>query len=226
MSIIGDALKSLGNLFVKKSGDTMSGNLILTSSNDIQARCSEIHIGSTPSSDIYYAPYKIRDADGNEIGAVYGTYGRSGSLGTQLETARYINGTRVVNNLRLMVAENGARQVTVTESAPWRKALDLSSLSASAGSQYLKVIARYPASGSTTIRNGHTSISVTIPSGYKVLMAGNVQSNGFVAYGAYVLTDVIGLSGTFTIGVWMHPTASDGTANGYITVPLLCIRSE
>lgn len=214
---------AVSDAYVKKSGDVMTGNLYNTGG---YLQRSNISINSNPSTTIFYPSYGLRDTNNQEIGNIYQVQDANGNIGVQLEASPTFSGqSRRYNNLRLWVNKDGTFDVSLSHPAKWRKALAISGISTQSGSQFLKVFARTPASGTGSFStSGSVNVSVTIPSGYRILFYENVQSNGNIHGGAYILTDIIGQTGTVSFSIWYRfPTAVSGV---YFTVPIICIRDE
>ena len=82
-------------------------------------------IGTVPSTNSYTSSVLGVDSEGTEVYSLYGIYTTDDRLGTQLEVARTVNGTRIINNFRLFIDADGNRSVTVSDSAIWRSAIGL-----------------------------------------------------------------------------------------------------
>lgn len=107
---------------VSKTGDTMTGNLTI---NDAQARVQTTSItsGTRPSANTWGNGFRLVDASGNIIGTFQPYFSKEGEQGIQIGMERTINGSRIQNFFRLMVAEDGTRSVYLSAAAAWRTAL-------------------------------------------------------------------------------------------------------
>lgn len=105
--------------YVNIDGDTMTGSLTAIS----LIRKHPFTIGTVPSSNSYTMSVQGKDSANTEVYGLYGIYTTDDKLGTQLEVARTVNGTRITNNFRLFIDANGDRSVTVSDSAIWRSAI-------------------------------------------------------------------------------------------------------
>ena len=199
--------------YLPLSGGTMKSNIVMPYP---VIECNSVNISTAPSAEVYNTVVYFRDKNDKELGAIHAIQKTDKTIGVQLETSPTFSGTRYINNIRLFVSPSGTPSVTVTSPAAWRKALELEP-----GTQIVQVIARYPASGNATIAAGSTTMNVTVPSGYKIIGYGNLQSQNFVRNGGYVLTDIFGKSGTVSIGVWLH---EGGT--GFLTLPIWCMKAD
>lgn len=100
--------------YVKKSGDTMTGQLRQDS--------TLIDVSVAPTSTIWDAQYQLKDKNNEEIGAIYAIQNTSGRLGIQMEVAKVVESTRHINNVRLYVDNAGTPIVECSKPA-WNKAL-------------------------------------------------------------------------------------------------------
>lgn len=220
MSIIGDALKSLGNLFVKKSGDTMSGDLILPTNKNVRLICnwrgtsyvegakgrfSALYGYHHPTDNMWYPLICIQTKG-------LGSWQIGNYADEKLEFV-YFNNNFINNSTN----KASVLKLEPPSSIP-------SSRTILTSDQFQLVYGRYPSStnGTFTVDPNSYTVPFTIPSGYKALFFGTPQSNGFVHHGAYVLNEPFGATGSGTCIVWMRCASGDQT--GYIRVPILCVK--
>ena len=214
---------AVANAYVKKTGDTMTGNLYNTGG---YVQRSPINRDVNPTSTIFYPSIALRDTNNQELGSLHQVQDTVGNIGVQLEASPTFSGqSRRYNNVRLWVNKDGTFDVSLSHPAEWREALAISGISASQGNQFLKIIGRYPASGTGSFAMSSSfTMNVTVPNGYKILAYMNLQSNGSIHQGAYVLTDIIGMTGNVSFGCWCRfPSAVN---NVYFTLPIICIRDK
>jgi len=97
----------IDNSIVKKSGDTMTGNLILqgTSLRVMDIKNTSADIKETPTADINVGAYRIRDAN-NICGQMYTTILNNGSVQTSLFVRNNKNGTAVNSSIVVGVDAN------------------------------------------------------------------------------------------------------------------------
>lgn len=104
----------------------------------VYLRNTSITVGETPQTSNYSPNVSFQDGDGTGFATVGGQYITDGKLGAYLQANRSVNGSVVYNKLSLMLDASGNRTVTVSESAPWRTALDIYSKSET-DSRYVNV---------------------------------------------------------------------------------------
>ena len=83
-------------------------------------------VGTTPSSNDAGGGLRFYDGSSELVGIVHPTYWSDGRLGIRIGAYRTVSGTSINNSLNLSIDDNGNRNVSVNEAAPWRKALGLS----------------------------------------------------------------------------------------------------
>lgn len=113
--------------FVKKTGDTMSGNLTMDD-RSVFAKSEDFKDGDTvDSSGAGRARFYLSDKDGYNLGYLAPYFNSNGDQATILVARRHIESsdTDVANSLYLYVAPNGTRKIVVSEAKAWRAALGL-----------------------------------------------------------------------------------------------------
>lgn len=110
--------------FVKKTGDTMTGNLTLEM-RSVYGKNTDLAIGDTTTA--YRRPLICTDKNNANIGYAGCVFYSDGGTGMQLETCRTVSGSAVYNGLQLKIASNGTRSVSVSDAAAWRTALGVPS---------------------------------------------------------------------------------------------------
>ena len=181
-----DSLEETVSTKVSKSGDTMTGPL----ANRAQA----IDLSANnPTSWQYASLYQIKDKNGTEIGGVYGIRGTANESGVQLEVAKVVDGTRLINNVRLLIKADGTKQVSLSDPAVWRSVLAVLPLaggtltgnvyfSATSRGYYLKDSAgnNYPLGydNGTNLWIGATATAATHHKGSTYISAGHNGTSG------------------------------------------------
>ena len=95
-----------------------------TVNNAIIIKQSAMDVTTTPTSD---KQRSLLFCDKNDVtvGSVHEYHFKTtGNLGMRIQVVRDVNGTQVANTLGLLVAPDGTRTVTVTDSAIWRSAIN------------------------------------------------------------------------------------------------------
>ena len=105
-----------GDLFVNKSGDTMTGALKIYNNLDIFGANNQIDWTSTtaPSSNLNSGWVYIRDKNSNVIGQLATRYTTGNNFVTSISTRRSVNGTVKASTIEISVASDG----TAYTSAP------------------------------------------------------------------------------------------------------------
>ena len=146
--LINERIDTLFDTKVSKSGDTMTGPLIQ------QSRTIDINV--VPSSTQWDDQYQLKDKNGAEIGAIYAIKTTADLLGMQMEVSRTINGSRINNNVRLYISNDGTQSVTVSNASAWRTALSVLPLSGGTLTGGLTI-----SSGGLTVSAGGANITGT-----------------------------------------------------------------
>ena len=102
--------------YVKKTGDTMTGDLRIR---------DDTFPTSTPSTSLYGGKgFGVDDGNGDQIIFMCGEYLNDGRRGINLGTGRNVNGTDVYNSINLDIDGSGNPQVYVSDATAWRTALE------------------------------------------------------------------------------------------------------
>ena len=110
---------SLDNLYyIKKSGDTINGNLIFTDNN--------IDTSSTPTIDISGNGIYINDVNNNEICQINSVSLSTGEDGIEISAIKKIDGTVYKNSITLLIDKLGNKSVQLSDADAWKTALGLS----------------------------------------------------------------------------------------------------
>ena len=111
--------------FVKKTGDTMTGNLVMDD-RSVFAKSEDFKDGDTvDSSGAGRARFYLADKDGYNLGYLAPYFNSNGDQATLLVARRHIesSNTDVANSLYLYVAPDGTRKIVVSDAAAWRAAI-------------------------------------------------------------------------------------------------------
>lgn len=112
----------LGN-FVKKSGDTMTGQLTYKM-NTTPIVHNNSALGTSNPSESKFSGFLARSSEGKNFGWFQPWVNASGNANTQLGASNAWAGGTVNNTLLLTVSRDGTRSVDTSENAPWRRALN------------------------------------------------------------------------------------------------------
>lgn len=132
-SVINKAVESLTNAIngkVSKSGDTMTGTLLITSS--LVLKHSTARQDQTPSTQVE-RDIIIRDSQNETVGGIFNVFRTTGAIDTIVQSRRIISGTSISNSLTLKLDSAGKRIVEVSATAPWRLALQVPVITGLAG---------------------------------------------------------------------------------------------
>lgn len=102
--------------YVAKTGDTMTGRLLMVNDSQIASRTDE-DFSTTPSSNYYSQGIRFFDTNGGQYGVVQLVNLTNGNKGLAIAGRRIINGTTHTNYLRLMVNDSGNMVVQVDDAA-------------------------------------------------------------------------------------------------------------
>lgn len=188
----------------------------------VYLRNTSITVGETPQTSNYGPTVSFQDGNGTGFATVGGQYITDGKLGAYIQAARSVNGSLVYNKLSLMLDASGNRTVTVTESAPWRTALDIYSKSESDNryvnvtgdtmtgnltiSESLSTIAFYHKATNVNLKASNNGLSANVWGGLSVR-----DNNGLTLSGFYSAPQTSGLVGT---GMWVYNYDSAGAQKG------------
>lgn len=156
----------------------------------VYLRNTSITVGETPQTSNYGPTVSFQDGDGTGFATVGGQYITDGKLGAYIQAARSVNGSTVYNKLSLMLDASGNRTVTVTESAPWRTALDIYSKSES-DSRYVNATGDTMTGDLVIARSAETYCTVR-----RMDLTGKIGSppSASAAFGAFRIMDSAGNS--------------------------------
>lgn len=104
MNHIEDGILNCYNDLVNKSGDTMTGNLLLD--NGAGYKCNGSLPSSTPSTNTYIQAYEIQN-NNESVGGFYAGYLTNGSTITRIQHSRVVNNTTIYSILNLGVDASG-----------------------------------------------------------------------------------------------------------------------
>lgn len=188
-----DAWRTALNV-VNKSGDTMTGNLVIAKETNTifmaKNTVNDVTIGQTvPSKNVTLGHFNIADMNDWDTGGVYIVRETSDLLRATFRVRRKnANGTEIVNSLVLGIDSSGARKVIVNESAPWRAAIG--AVNKAGDTMTGELIVKY---NGGNIRLRHTGITVgTTPSSSVYSPYVSFQDNNGTALatvGAQYITD-------------------------------------
>lgn len=109
--------------YVKKTGDTMSGNLVMND-RSVFAQSDALKDGTAASSSAAgRSRFYLTDKDGYNLGYLAPYFNSNGGQATLLVARRHIGDSDVANSLYLYVAPDGTRSVVVSDAAAWRAAI-------------------------------------------------------------------------------------------------------
>lgn len=113
---------------VSKSGDTMTGGLVMDNSN-VSIRDPVIRLGTRPAANHWTMQFRILDSIGEAIAWIRAVAGANGLTGIQLYGRNIASGTGKNNYLGLYMSDTGAATVEMNQPDAWRKALGLGNTS-------------------------------------------------------------------------------------------------
>lgn len=115
----------VGNL-LKKTGDTMTGNLTISNiSPGIYLNNTNYNVTATSYTQGNSVGFRLRDVNSKNVAIITDRYVADGKTGLWLSGWKTVGGTDISNALSLLVDKNGNRVVEVNDPAAWRKALGL-----------------------------------------------------------------------------------------------------
>lgn len=109
---------------VSKSGDTMTGDLVMNAS-DVVSDSSVYTVGTTPSKNYNDRHIYFRDKLKTIFGRLQSVFMADSRVGLQMVAERTLNNVLVQNILGIYVDESGTKRVDVSSQEEWRKALGL-----------------------------------------------------------------------------------------------------
>lgn len=227
--------------FVKKTGDTMTGNLTLEM-RSVYGKNTDLAIGDTPSSNAYRRPLVFTDKNNAILGYSGCIFYTDGGSGVQLEAARTVSGSGVYHGVRLKIASNGTRSVSVNDAAAWRAGLGVPGTAVATTSanglmsssdktavnkinntmfKYKKYTYAYTVAGNSNVEITANNLGISVPSGYRV--AGVY----YAAPGkAAVSVDLIAADNTGTGNVIRLRNHSSSSQSGKCTVGITWVKTD
>lgn len=140
---------------VSKSGDTMTGNLLLSNaSSNVSVTMYGYEAEVGVASGKQTGAVLFRDKNGTSLGLINGGVNGSGNPYVQLYGRRVVNGTTVYNNLHLSVDSNGDGIVSMNFPEAWRSALGLGTSGA------LPITIAQGGTGATTAEGAASNLGV------------------------------------------------------------------
>ena len=112
--------------YVRRSGDTMTGPLILKESLHCMDS-PEITLGSRPDANKWSKAIAFRDSVQKSIARLQAFHGSNGWAGLQIYGDQQVNGETKSNYLGLYMTDDGTPYVSINYPAAWRRALGLGS---------------------------------------------------------------------------------------------------
>lgn len=198
---------------VATSGDTMTGDLSIKSSNiDMSA--------STPSSNQYgNSNFTVNDTNGTRMGYIRPVRYTSGTAGTQFFAVR----GSVHNGIILTVDENDNRAVTVSDAAAWRSALACAPLSSPAFTG--NPTAPTQAAGNNSTRLSTTAFVYNEVNGKRILghQLINVSTTSSIAVGSTgtatgTITAVTGATDYIVLPSWANYCTINNVTRSNLTL--------
>ena len=189
---------------VDKTGDSMTGTLKVTASNNLILRSNNITTGRATNLDSNAYGEEIWIRDSNDTGfAIYRSYEHTdGSVNVQMYVRNRANTSSTTwsnNSLTLGMKKDGTAKVAVTAPATWRSALGVPSTDVATTSAN----GLMSASDKTKLNNCGVGSFKTVN---KSIPIGNISGNGYVDSSA---TDVAESGWTF-LGVIGHTNSARG----------------
>lgn len=121
----GDHVHPTDTSRVAKSGDTMTGDLLMDDKSLIIKDETISQDTTLPSSNLYGKPLQLQGKDGYANTQIRLRKNTDGKLGFNIGLERVINGSPVYHNILMFIDNNGNRSVTLTQRDPWLNALGL-----------------------------------------------------------------------------------------------------
>lgn len=165
-----NAIANLGA--VSKSGDTMTGNLIVSDHN-INVKKTNADISASTIAQNQYAIFGMTDKNDRYIGYVQANNDTSGASSITVASRKYINNSNVNNGVTLSVNASGVRSVNVNDDEAWRNAINAVNKSGDTVTGQLLIQQSVNYTSNTTQMNfaiGRTAKTYIVNNGYS---AGN-----------------------------------------------------
>lgn len=118
-------IKSALDAKVSKSGDTMTGDLIVSDHN-LNVKRTNADISASTIAQSQYAIIGMTDKNDRYIGYIQASNDTSGSTTITVASRKYINNSSINNGVSLSVNASGVRSVNVNDAEAWRNALGAS----------------------------------------------------------------------------------------------------
>ena len=162
---------------VSKSGDTMTGGLVMDNSN-VSIRDPVIRLGTRPAANHWTMQFRILDSIGEAIAWIRAVAGANGLTGIQLYGRNIVSGTGKNNYLGLYMSDAGAATVELNQPAAWLKALGLGSASGTLPITVAQGGTGAATAGARTVFAGPSSGSPAAPS-FRTLTSADLPSISF-----------------------------------------------
>lgn len=162
---------------VSKSGDTMTGDLIMNDSN-VSIDDPDVTLGSRPAANHWTKQFRIRDSIGETIAKIRAVMGANGLAGIQLYGHNIANGASASNYLGLYMSDAGAATVEMNQPAAWRAALGLGDTSGTLPITVAQGGTGAVTAGAKTVFAGPSSGSAAAPS-FRALTSADLPSISF-----------------------------------------------
>lgn len=199
---------SVGNSFVKKTGDTMTGALQITgvtpNGDKIFGTKNENYgITSIPSStqnDYLFIAY---GSDDKMLGSIRDYISSTGQIGLSIFGRNEYNGSPVLNGLYLLVDSSGNRVVDFSDVVPWRKALGIGTNGA------LPITVAQGGTGATTAIGAIANLGLASLQAQQYTIANNASKAVDMAnatHGFFLMTG----AGDGTKGIYAYNCQSNG----------------
>lgn len=109
--------------YVRRSGDTMTGNLTLDSVY-ISHKSQDVNLTVHPEEAKIKVLAILRDVASRFFGRIYGAHYTNGRAGIGIGAVRDVNGSNVYNAVELLIDDSGNRSVAMHDPQAWRSALN------------------------------------------------------------------------------------------------------
>lgn len=117
-------LSKLAGSFVRKIGDTMTGNLTIEKTTPRNILNNDSFTEGTAPSGNATSWVQFGDSAGKEMGDVFHRYSTAKGSTIVIRGKNYNNGSAVNNDLELTVYSDGSRRVAVSDATAWLSALN------------------------------------------------------------------------------------------------------
>ena len=121
---------SVGDSFVNKAGDTMTGTLLINNSAPALTLVNQdVDYTDDTREDTAQTVVSIRDKNSKILSYWQTNMNTSGRVQTTLLARRSVNGAEVTNSLSFRVAADGTKTISLSDPDAWHSALGLDTLS-------------------------------------------------------------------------------------------------